>query len=132
MTGNSEPTRVPDGDQPAPNPLLAGLKCRCPRCGEGRLFAGFLSVRPSCSECGLDFAFANSGDGPAVFIIFVVGFLVIGLAAVTEALFRPPPFIHLILWIPTVIVLSLLLIRPFKATMIALQYRHDAHEGRAR
>ena len=112
------------------NPFATGFRCRCPRCGEGPLFAGFLALAPSCAVCGLDYAFASSGDGPAVFIIFVVGFVVIALAAVTEALVHPAPFVHLLLWIPTVIVLSLALIRPFKATMIALQYRHDASEGR--
>lgn len=125
------PPRGGDGES-AVGPFAAGLRCRCPRCGEGKLFAGFLTLRPSCPACGLDYAFANSGDGPAVFIIFVVGFIVIGLAAATEAMFHLPPFIHLLIWIPAVIVLSLALIRPFKATMIALQFRHDAAEGQAR
>jgi uncharacterized protein (DUF983 family) len=114
------------------SPFVAGVKCRCPRCGEGKLFAGFLTVAPACDKCGLDYAFANSGDGPAVFIILIVGFIVVGMAAVTEGLFHPAPFIHLLLWIPTVIVLSLALLRPFKATMIALQFRHDAAEGQAK
>jgi uncharacterized protein (DUF983 family) len=114
-----------------PNPFAIGLSARCPRCGKGRLFKGFLGLEASCEACGLDYAFANSGDGPAVFIIFVVGFIVIGLAALVEALFHPPPFVHLMLWIPAVIVLSLALLRPFKATMIALQYRHQAEEGRS-
>jgi uncharacterized protein (DUF983 family) len=114
------------------SPFVAGVKCRCPRCGEGKLFAGFLTVAPACDKCGLDYAFANSGDGPAVFIILIVGFIVVGLAAITEGLFHPAPFIHLLLWIPTVIVLSLALLRPFKATMIALQFRHDAAEGQAK
>ncbi len=117
---------------PNRSPFLTGLKCRCPRCGEGKLFAGFLALPPSCPVCGLDYAFANSGDGPAVFIIFVVGFIVIGLAAVVEGLFHPAPFVHLMLWIPAVLVLSLALIRPFKATMIALQFHHDAAEGQAK
>lgn len=123
---------VSDPQNGEPNPFLAGVRCRCPRCGKGKLFAGFLSVAPRCEVCGLDYAFVDSGDGPAVFIIFVVGFLVVGLAAVTEALFHPAPYIHLILWIPTVIVLSLLLLRPFKATMIALQYANAAAPGRPR
>jgi uncharacterized protein (DUF983 family) len=122
-------SHMPESSQ---NPFLTGLRCRCPRCGKGKLFAGFLALAPSCPACGLDYAFASSGDGPAVFIIFVVGFIVIGLAATVEALFHPAPFIHLLIWIPAVIVLSLALIRPFKATMIALQFRHDAAEGRAR
>jgi uncharacterized protein (DUF983 family) len=113
-----------------PSPFLAGLRCRCPRCGEGKLFAGYLKLRPRCAACDLDFAFADSGDGPAIFVIFVVAPVVIALALLVGALFNPPPLIHLLLWIPTTLVLSLLLLRPFKATMVALQFRHDAHEGR--
>lgn len=124
------PSRKGEGD-PTGRVLITGLRCRCPRCGDGRLFAGFLALAPSCPVCGLDYAFAQSSDGPAVFIIFVVGFLVVGLAAVTEAIVHPPPYVHLLIWIPAVIILSLALLRPFKATMIALQYRHGAGEGRA-
>jgi uncharacterized protein (DUF983 family) len=114
----------------SPSPFAAGLASRCPRCGKGRLFAGFLTVVPHCENCGLDLAFANSGDGPAVFIIFLVSPLVIGLAVIVEALFHPAPFVHLIIWLPVTVILCLALLRPFKATMIALQYRHDAKEGR--
>ena len=114
----------------SPSPFAAGLACRCPRCGKGRLFAGFLDVVPHCENCGLDLAFANSGDGPAVFIIFLVSPLVIGLAVIVEALSHPAPFVHLIIWLPVTVILCLALLRPFKATMIALQYRHDAKEGR--
>lgn len=112
-----------------PSPIVTGLKCRCPRCGEGPLFRGYLSVLPRCESCGLDLRFADSADGPAVFIIMVVGFIVVGAAAAVEGLFHPPPFVHLLLWIPSTIVLSLLLLRPFKATMVALQYRHTVADG---
>ena len=111
------------------SPFAAGLACRCPRCGEGRLFSGFLKVAPVCESCGLELKFADSGDGPAVFVIFAVAPIVIALAFVVEALFHPAPWMHLVLWIPTIIVLSLLFLRPFKATMIALQYQRQAGEG---
>ena len=113
-----------------PSSFATGLACRCPRCGEGPLFAGYLKVLPRCESCGLDFAFADSGDGPAVFIILIVGIIIVGAAAAVEGLFHPPPFVHLLLWIPGTVILSLLLLRPFKATMIALQYRHRAEQGR--
>ncbi len=116
--------------QTTSSPFLTGLACRCPRCGKGRLFAGFLSVVPRCEICGLDLGFANSGDGPAVFIIFIVSPVVIILAVILETLVHPAPYVHLIVWIPVTILLCLALLRPFKATMIALQYRHDAKEGR--
>ena len=112
------------------SPFVTGLAGRCPRCGKGPLFAGFLTVAPNCSHCGLDFSFANSGDGPAVFIIFVVSPLIIAMAFIVEALFHPAPYVHLIIWLPVTVILCLALLRPFKAVMIALQYRHDAKEGR--
>jgi uncharacterized protein (DUF983 family) len=120
---------MPD-TQTTRSPFLTGLACRCPRCGKGRLFQGFLSVVPVCPVCGLDLGFANSGDGPAVFIIFVVSPIVIAMAVILEALVHPAPYVHLIIWLPVTVLLCLALLRPFKATMIALQFRHDAKEGR--
>jgi uncharacterized protein (DUF983 family) len=108
------------------SPFAAGFACRCPRCGDGALFSGFLKVTSRCESCGLDLAFADSGDGPAVFVIFAVAPIVMILAFITEALVHPAPWMHLVLWIPTIIVLSLWLLRPFKATMIALQYQRRA------
>lgn len=107
-----------------PSPFDAGWRCVCPRCGEGPLFKGFLTPRARCESCGLDLGFAEGSEGPAVFIIFIVGFIVVGAAALTEVAFHPHPMLHLALWIPATIILSLILLRPFKATMIAFHYRH--------
>lgn len=112
-----------------PSPIVAGMKCRCPRCGEGAVFSGFLTVAERCESCGLSYDFVDSGDGPAVFIIFAVSPIVVILAFIVEALFHPAPYVHLLIWIPLTIVLCFALLRPFKATMIALQYRNSAHEG---
>ncbi len=115
----------------APQPVVAtGLAGRCPRCGEGRLFDGFLNVAPRCQNCGLDFSFADSGDGPAVFIMMIVGFIVVGLALVVEFTFHPPYWLHAVIWIPLVLGLSIGLLRPLKGLMIAQQYRHRAEQGR--
>lgn len=111
-----------------PSPFVTGFKCRCPRCGEGPLFRGYLAVAPRCENCGLDLRFAEAGDGPAIFILFIVGFLIMAFAGVTESLFHPPPFVHLLLWVPLTLVLTLVLMRPFKATIVALQYQHIARE----
>jgi uncharacterized protein (DUF983 family) len=111
------------------SPFRTGLTCRCPRCGRGKLFAGFLSLAPRCSVCGLDFAFAESGDGPAVFVIFIVSPIVIVMAVILEALVHPAPYVHLIVWLPVTVILCLALLRPFKATMVALQFAHGAREG---
>ena len=112
-----------------PSPFVAGLTCRCPRCGQGKLFAGYLKVAPACTSCGLDLKFADSGDGPAIFVIFLVAPVVVILALAVGATFNPPPLVHLLLWIPTTVLLSLALLPPFKGVLVALQYRHDAHEG---
>jgi len=111
-------------------PSQTGMRGRCPRCGEGRLFKGFLDVAPRCTACGLDFSFADAGDGPAVFIMMIVGFIVVGLALFVEFTFSPPYWVHAILWIPLVIGLSLGLLRPLKGFLIAQQYRHRAEQGR--
>src|SRR6266571_1475561 len=103
----------------------AALGCRCPRCGEGRLFTGLLTVRPACPSCGLDFSAEDAGDGPAVFVIFFLGLVVVGLAALVELKFAPPLWVHLLLWTPLILGGAILLLRPLKAGLIALQYRHD-------
>ena len=112
-----------------PSPLEAGFRCVCPRCGEGAVFSGFLKVRSRCESCGLDLTFAQTTEGPAVFIIFIVGFIVMAAAGLTEVAFHPHPMLHLAIWIPAIIILSLVLLRPFKATMIALSYRNIVREG---
>ena len=110
-----------------PQPLLrTGLLARCPRCGEGPLFKGFLDVAPSCASCGLDYAKVDSGDGPAVFVILILGFIVVFLALWVELKYEPPTWVHLVLWVPLILVGVLGMLRPFKATLVALQYRHKA------
>ncbi|MEQ8347156.1 MAG: DUF983 domain-containing protein [Sneathiellaceae bacterium] len=113
---------------PPVSPLAAGLKGRCPRCGEGRLFRGFLDIRDACPACGLDYSKVDSGDGPAVFVIFLVGFVVVALALWLEVAYTPPIWLHMALWLPLIVILSLGLLRPFKATLIALQYRNKASQ----
>ena len=112
------------------NPAAAGLLGRCPRCGRGRLFSGFLAVGESCENCGLDYAFADAGDGPAVFVILIVGFIVVGLALWLEVTASPPLWLHFLLWIPLTLVLSLAALRVAKGLLIVLQYRNKAAEGR--
>jgi uncharacterized protein (DUF983 family) len=110
--------------------IAAGLSCACPRCGQGRLFAGFLKLQPRCERCGLDYGFADSGDGPAVFIMFLAGAIVVGAALVTEILFQPPYWVHAALWLPLIVLVTLGPLRPMKGLMIALQYHHKAAESR--
>lgn len=112
------------------DPVRAGLSGRCPRCGEGRLFKGFLGVAERCGNCRLDYSFADSGDGPAVFVILLVGFVVVGLALWLEVNHGPPLWLHFLLWIPLTVILSLAALRAMKGLLIVLQYRNKAAEGR--
>lgn len=112
------------------DPVKAGLSGRCPRCGEGRLFNGFLAVGDRCGNCGLDYSFADAGDGPAVFVILIIGFIVVGLALWMEVSHNPPLWVHFAFWIPLTLVLSLTALRLIKGLLIVLQYRNKAAEGR--
>jgi uncharacterized protein (DUF983 family) len=109
---------------PPITPLAAALRCRCPRCGRGKLFNGVLSVAPRCTVCGLDVSQHDAGDGPAVLVILVLGAIVVGLAAVVEFKLEPPFWVHIVLWVPATLGGAILLLRPLKAWLIAMQYRH--------
>ena len=111
-------------------PIAAGLRARCPRCGKGRMFDGYLTLQKRCSVCGLDYAFADSGDGPAVLVMLLVVFIVVGLALYVEVSFSPPLWVHLLLWLPLSVVLCLAALRLMKGVLIALQYANKAAEGR--
>jgi uncharacterized protein (DUF983 family) len=102
---------------------------RCPRCGQGKLFQGFLTLRPSCTRCGLDYGFADAGDGPAIFAILIGGFIVVGAALVVEALYRPPYWVHALLWVPLIFLVTLGPLRLIKGVLVALQFHHKAAEG---
>ncbi|MCB1491236.1 MAG: DUF983 domain-containing protein [Rhodobiaceae bacterium] len=115
---------------PPLRPTETGMRGRCPRCGQGRLFSGFLTTAKSCSSCGLDYAFIDSGDGPAVFVIFIVGFIGMVGVFVTEFVIGAPMWLNLGIWIPLIIIMSLGLLRPLKGWMIAQQYARRAAEGR--
>lgn len=108
----------------------AGAKGCCPRCGEGRLFAGVLSLRPSCEVCGLDYSVFDSADGPAFFVMSLVGFVIVGLALYVEFVHEPPVWLHIVLWPLVAAVLSLPLLRWSKGLMVGLQFRNRAEEGR--
>lgn len=115
---------------PPVNPYAAGLGGKCPRCGQGALFKSFLGLKDRCEACGLDYSKADAGDGPAVFIMFIVGFVAVAVAFVARFVWFAPILTAFLISGTVAIALSLGLLRPFKATLIALQYRHKAEEGR--
>ncbi|MGO9132821.1 MAG: DUF983 domain-containing protein [Methylovirgula sp.] len=115
---------------PAPSPYVTGLLGRCPRCGRGKMFKGLLTLVPRCESCGLNFSFADSGDGPAVFVTLFAGFLVLGAALWTELTYEPPFWVHLVIFLPLTAIVCVGLLRPTKGLLVALQYKNKAEQGR--
>ena len=120
--------RVPE--QQSVSPLYAAVLARCPRCGKGRLFKNVLEMRQACDRCGLDYRFIDTGDGPAVFAIFILGFVILGLALYVEFTYLPSIWVHVVLWGLVTPLIALVVLRFLKSMLIALQYRHKAEEGR--
>lgn len=120
----------PAPPEPAFNVALAGLAGRCPRCGKGKLFKGYIALPPACDACGLDYGFADSGDGPAVFVMLIAGLLSLGFVMWFEFTFAPPMWAHLVFSLPLVLIVCLALLRLFKGLFIAVQFRTSAAEGR--
>jgi len=110
--------------------IRSAALARCPRCGKGALFRQMLMLRDNCSDCGLDYAFIDTGDGPAIFAIFILGFVVLGAALWFEFTFNPAVWMHMVLWGIVTPLFAIGLLRFLKALLIALQYKHKAEEGR--
>lgn len=111
-----------------PFPLMAGLKGRCPRCGQGKLFDGFLGTAKQCGHCRLNYAFFDSGDGPAVLVMFLTGTLVVLAALIVELKYQPEYWVHAVLWLPLTLGLGLGLLRPAKGLMLVTQYHFRAEQ----
>jgi uncharacterized protein (DUF983 family) len=117
-----------EGSWTTPSILEAALRCRCPRCGVGRLYRSLIEVRPRCDHCELDLAQNDAGDGAAALVIMVLGAIIVGLAFWTEFHLKPPLWVHAVLWPLVTVPLSILMIRSTKAGLIAMQFRHRASE----
>lgn len=115
--------------QTGASPWTAGLRGRCPRCGEGRLFRGFLKLEDRCDSCGLQLSALDAADGPAFFAMSFVGIFVGFAALFMEVAFQPPVWLHLLIWFPLIAVLCVLLLRPIKGVMVALTFRHRGTQG---
>jgi uncharacterized protein (DUF983 family) len=107
----------------APGGARAALTCRCPRCGQGKLFDGLLEIRPACTECNLSFDGFDTGDGFAVPILIVLGAIVVGAAFWVDFHFHPPLWVHALLWLPVTCVLVVVMTRYIKSFLAAQQYR---------
>lgn len=120
---------TPDHEKGQPAIWQAALFGSCPRCGERTLFEGLVKFAPACRSCGLDFAKFNVGDGPAAFLILIVGALVVGLAAWLEVAVGPPAWVHVLLWLPMIVGLTLGGLRLAKGALLASEFRHKAKEA---
>lgn len=116
--------------QTSPSVLSVSMTCRCPKCGQGPLFKQLLELREACSHCGMNYGFIDTGDGPAVFVIFLLGALILGGALYLEFTFGPPVWVHVLVWGLVTPLVAIVLLRFMKALLIALQYKHKAEEGR--
>jgi len=114
----------------SPSPVDAALRGLCPRCGAPGLFAGFLRFAERCRACGLDYGSFNVGDGAAAFLILIVGAVVSICAILVELRWSPPLWLHLLLWIPLALGLTVVLLRLAKALLLVLEYKNAAREGR--
>jgi uncharacterized protein (DUF983 family) len=114
----------------SPSILGTGLRCRCPRCGEGKLFHGFLALRPRCEVCGLDYAFADPADGPAFFVMMTTAFPATAFGVWIELAYEPAMWVHLVTSLPFLLLCCIPPIRPLKGLLIASQFVHKAEEGR--
>lgn len=112
------------------DPVRAAAAGRCPRCGRGRLYDGVLTLNGRCDACGLDLAAFNVGDGPAAFLILIIGAIVVGLALWVELSFEPPFWVHILLWTPLVLGGTVASLRVSKGVLLGLEFRHKAAEGR--
>lgn len=115
---------------PGETPLSLGLKGVCPRCGKGKLFAGWLKLAPKCDVCGLDYSFADPADGPAFFAQWAGCIPAVIFALWLEAVYAPPVWVHLVTTLPLLILPCLLLLRPLKGWLVCSQYVNSAQEGR--
>jgi uncharacterized protein (DUF983 family) len=113
-----------------PHPLTSATRGLCPRCGAKTLFKGPTQFAPRCPACGLDYAAFNVGDGPAAFLIMIVGGLIVALAIVTELNLHPPFWVHILLWLPLTSAAVIGSLRVAKGLLLALEYRNAAREGR--
>ncbi len=117
---------------PPLSPISNGIAGKCPRCGRGKLFSGYLTVAKCCASCGLDFSFADAGDGAAWFVMLFACVAGVGSILGIEIAYSPPWWVHVLIALPVLVILPIILLRPMKGIMLNQQWRTDAHQGRTK
>lgn len=122
---------VDDGGKrwPPLSPVQTGLRGKCPRCGQGHIFAGFLRMRESCEVCGLDYSYADPADGPAIFVQLFACVPGVVFMIALELIANPPFWIHLLVSLPMVVLSTVAPLRPLKGWLVASQFFFEAREG---
>lgn len=119
-----------DNYYPPISPLKTGVGGKCPRCGRGKLFSGYLAVAKSCASCGLSYDFADSGDGAAWFVMLFACVFGVGSIIGLEIAYSPPFWVHILIAIPMLIILPMIMLRPAKGFLLCQQWKHSAQEGK--
>lgn len=125
-------TPAPDAGDEGMTPVFRAMKGRCPRCGEGHLFKGYLKVADKCDVCGLGFHGHDTGDGAVVPVLLVIGGIIVAMALGVEVAYEPPVWVHLLLWIPIGTLLTLGIMVPLKGMAVGLQYKYRSTDEDSR
>ncbi len=115
---------------PPISPVKTGIGGKCPRCGRGKLFSGYLTVAKSCNSCGLSYDFADSGDGATWFVMLFACVFGVGSILGVEVAYSPSFWVHVMIAIPVLIIIPMILLRPAKGFLICQQWVQNAHEGK--
>jgi uncharacterized protein (DUF983 family) len=115
-----------DNHYPPLSPVTTGIAGKCPRCGRGKLFSGYLTVAKSCASCGLDYSFADTGDGAAWFVMLFACVAGVGSILGIEVAYSPPWWVHVLIAIPVLVIMPVILLRPMKGVLLAQQWKTGA------
>ncbi|MBY0225551.1 MAG: DUF983 domain-containing protein [Hyphomicrobium sp.] len=114
-------------DRPWPKAVMNGIRCTCPRCGTGKLYESYLKVVPVCQTCGEELHHQRADDAPPYFTMFIVGHIIIGGLLVLEQTLAPATWVHLVIWLPLTLFLSLWLLPKVKGGLVGLQWALRMH-----
>ena len=118
-----------EGYTPTSDPMMTGIKGRCPRCQTGHLFSGYLKLAPRCEVCGLDYSFADPADGPAFFAMTIAAVPALAFGGWLQVTFDPPLWAHLLTTLPLTVLSCVALLRPLEGWLVCSQFFHKAEEG---